>query len=262
MVHNQPMADPQVPYAEDEEVPFTTVDAAAWRISRSLSGLSIEGPCPACGHPVTARMDQDVTVKSVAAGATEDDRNRITRFVHCDCRQGHPGRPAKITRGCGRRWAATAQRDAAGWQLIPATRPEVVDAARVLDAAMIDTPEARKIARSWLPGITALYGLLGLAGVASGHNAVQGLSTTGRVAVLLMLAVGLALASFAVWSGYTAAYGWVTKATLADDEKLLKWAEKRTTETALAPARLATAVGCSVASVIALLVAVGISWLS
>lgn len=259
------MADPAIAYSEDEEVVLTEAELPTWKVEGGMEGkgLVAHGKCPACGHDTDGRLDAEVVI-SVKAGESAGDSTSVTRMLHCVCR-GHPhdGRPEKLTRGCGRRWALTAVRGhTGGWgpALPPSTK--LVEAARSLDAASLSLPAVRASAEKWLPGITALYALLGLAGVVTGRDAVKDLSTTGRLGVLAALAVGFTLAALAVWFGYGAAYGWPKVATLKHDEALLKWAQEReTTGVRIAPALMARAVRCAVASAAALLVGVGISWL-
>lgn len=118
----------------------------------------------------------------------------------------------------------------------------------------------RSAAEKWLEGITALYGLFGLAGVALGKDAVKDLSTISKAAVAAAVVIGLAATLRAVVLGYKAAFGWPVPVDVSDDAKLRAWFESHRDNAKDSAENLRRAVRAAVTAVGALFLAVGVIW--
>jgi hypothetical protein len=255
------MPAPDLAYRQNEMITVTDADLAEWHIANG-GGLTASGSCPACGHPTSKDIYLDVV--SAAAAASEPavpPEERTTRRIACACTVEHPGRPKTVIGGCGRWWLVTLTRDNGSWLIHAGGDQSLLPALNALDEATSDElTSVRATAGKWLPGITALYGLFGLAGVLVGKTSVQGLPTPGKVAVAAAVALGLASTIAAVLFGYRAAYGWAKVADVADDQKLNEWYRQRRTAALTAPRQLRLAICFSLAAVVLLLVGVGALW--
>jgi hypothetical protein len=255
------MPDPDLVYRQNEMITVTDEELAGWHIATD-GGLIASGSCPACGHPTSKEIYLDVV--SATAGASEPavpPEERTTRRIACACSSAHRERPKTIIGGCGRWWLVTLTRDNGSWLIHAGGDQSLLPALNALDEATSDElTSVRATAGKWLPGITALYGLFGLAGVLVGKTSVQGLPTAGKVTVAAAVALGLASTIAAVLLGYRAAYGWAKVASVGDDQKLIEWYRQRRTAVLTAPRQLRLAICFSLAALVMLLVGVGALW--
>jgi hypothetical protein len=255
------MPDPDLPYLENVMLAVTDGELAAWHIGTE-GGLTVSGACPACGHPTSAEIQLDIVTSAAAAAAPPvPPEERTTRRIACTCKFAHDGRPAAVKGGCGRWWLVTLTRETGSWKMRAGGDESLLPALNALDEATSDElTMVRATAGKWLPGITALYGLFGLAGVLVGKTSVQGLPTPGKVAVAVAVVLGLASTIVAVLSGYRAAYGWAKVTSIADDKKLAQWYSQRRRAILTALGQLRCAISFSMAAVALLLVGVGFLW--
>jgi len=253
--------NPNVAYAADERVAVTSQGLGQWTAERLAGSLLAYGPCPECTHTAQVPILNEIATNAAAAVDGVPPDRRTTRKFSCTCPQDHLGRPPEIAGGCGRWWLATMIRDGDGWTFIQADEG-LLPALTALDQAAADEVSAvRTSAEKWLPGVTALYGLFGLAGVVVGKDAVKDLPALGRAALVLVIASGLACAVYAVLSGYRAAYGWLDVKDVSTDDKLQEWYRQRRMSILAAPEQLARALRSAVAALVLLLVALGLIWL-
>lgn len=167
-----------------------------------------------------------------------------------------------VASGCGRWWLATVTgRGPDDYTLSPAADDSLLAEATALNDAVAKQDTAvQSSAEKWLAGITALYGLFGLTGVAVGKDSVSQLSTGGKLGVAGAGLAGLTLAALAVVAGYKAAYGWPVVTRILDDEQLKEWARKRDQYSRTAAGLLQRAVLFAVLSLGALVVATALIW--
>jgi hypothetical protein len=113
--------------SQEEKLPWDTDPVQGWRAtvegwewrSTGAGGWEKAGPCLRCEHGITIEKASGsfmLTVESVDAIeellvtaeegpftiSANDDSEKF--FARCNCTGEHPGRPPRITRGCGQ-WA-------------------------------------------------------------------------------------------------------------------------------------------------------------
>lgn len=128
------------------------------------------------------------------------------------------------------------------------------------EAVSNEMSRVRTTAEKWLPGIAALYGLFGLAGVVVGKDTVGPLRWDGKLLVAVLVLVGLGCTIAAIWFGYKAAFGWPTVVGVDTDDKLKHWYARRREAVLEAPGLLRTSIGNAVAALTCLLLAVFVIW--
>ena len=240
----------------------TTIDAVhlqAWSASPAGTTLNLTGPCPACGHDAPNSVPLKVT--ALEAMTTLASRT-LTAALRCTCDQPHPDRPADIPRGCGRSWSIVATSAADGRVSLSAPAdPTLVTAAEALrDAAPRQLGDLRSAAEKWIAGITALYGLFGLAGVVITRDSVAKLTTGWQIAIATSALVAAALAAWSIYWIYRAAYGWPKVRSVRDDDELRAWYAAQLAAPATSAALLQAGVRAAGASLAALTLAVGLLW--
>ena len=90
-------------------------------------------------------------------------------------------------------------------------------------AGLTQLASLRNAAEKWIAGVTALFGLFGLAGVTLTRSAVMGLNTWWQVYVGIAAAISVALAGLAIYLSYRAAYGWPVTRPILDNDALRDW---------------------------------------
>jgi hypothetical protein len=251
------MAD--IPYVV-ERVVMDVECAARWSATRAGAVISLTGPCPRCDHPAPNQADLQITSLESAAAGT----GSLTVDLECTCGEPHPQRPDN-KRGCGRSWSGVVTSSADGalaLSPLPATAdPEAVVAAQALrQAAPQQLADLRSAAEKWIAGITALYGLLGFAGVTTQRSTIAQLSTCWQVGVALASLAAVGLAAWAIYRAYQAAYGWPKTYWIGDDAARIAWYRNQLNAPQRAADCLRMAVQAAGASLAALLVAAGLLW--
>jgi hypothetical protein len=261
-VDNATASDPNVEYAADRRISLTSSDLQGWSAETTSGALVAHGPCPTCGHDVTTEITTDLlTSKGVVERTVPPDR-RMTRRFACDCTPQHKGRPPEVHGGCGRWWLAAVERLEGGkFRVIPASDEILLWAATTLDQAARDEVSAvRTSTEKWLPAVTALYGLFGLASVVVGKDSLEKIPIEGRFVIALLIIGGLVATFTAVYWGYRAAFGWFTVHDVSDDAKLVAWVQERRKAIVQAPEHLRTALTAAASALALLLIAVGVLW--
>jgi hypothetical protein len=166
--------------------------------------------------------------------------------------------------GCGAYWVArpTKHPDENKYGLEPVKEPKLIAAARLVAKESVTTQGGlRTLAEKWIPGIAAIVGVLGLAGLVVSQDAVEGLSQQWRAGSFVLVAGAVIAAVIATVLVYRAAFGWPTEMRLGTDAEVLAAADRLSRDNSTIVQRLRTAVGWSVAAVVALLGALAIFWL-
>ena len=248
-----------IPYT-DERVVIDQACAARWSGTKAGARMSLSGPCPRCGHPAPNQASLQVT--SLEALAPSPDC--LTVDLQCTCQEPHPGRPDGKD-GCGRSWGGVVTSsggDSLMLSPLPAAAdPEAIAAAQALrQAAPQQLGDLRSAAEKWIAGITALYGLLGFAGVTTERSTIIQLSTGWQVGIALASLAAVGLAAWAIYRAYQAAYGWPKTRWIDNDADQIAWYRDQLSAPERAADRLRTAVQAAGASLAALLVAAGLLW--
>lgn len=252
----------EVKYVADKRIRITQQQLAGWTVAGDPLGLRASGPCAECGHEFSVQIIADVVSSVALDTAPVPPEARTTRRFGCGCLADHEGRPASVPGGCGRWWLATVVKgDGDGRKLIPAPDEALAGAASALEQATRDEMTAvRGWAEKWLPGVAALYGLFGLAGVVLGKDAFKGIGPFGLIVAALAIAAGLICTVAAIWFGYRAAFGWMSARSVATDAELEEWYRQRRAAVVTAPAHLRNSVIAASGALVLLLVAVGVIW--
>lgn len=255
-------ADARLAYAH-ERFEITDADVAGWTVSpKGETPKSASGVCPKCHHQCIVPIRTRVAVGTVAAAATSLKPKQLDRQFICSCNMDH-NRPADVDAGCGRWWLVTLeQQDNGEYRVCAAKDDSMLDAAKELHRAQgAEDVQVRTRAEKWLAGITALFGLFGLTGIAVGKDAVSTLDTGGKIAVATAVGVSVALAATAVTFGYRAAYGWPTLVDVGDRDQLQQWKKDRDQQAQVATRQLKVAIEAALGALGALVIAVGFIWL-
>ena len=242
-----------------ERITIDAVHLQAWSASPAGTTLNLAGPCPACGHDAPNSVPLEVTALEAMTPRTS---RTLTAALRCTCDQPHPDRPADVPRGCGRNWSIVATSAADGRvSLSSLADPALVTAAEALrDAAPRQLGDLRSAAEKWIAGITALYGLFGLAGVVITRDSVAKLTTGWQIAIAASALVAVALAAWSIYWIYRAAYGWPKVRSVRDDDELRAWYAAQLAAPAASAALLRAGVRAAAASLAALTLAVGLLW--
>lgn len=198
-----------------------------------------------------------------AVGSSIPAERRTARKIVCLCRDSHDGRPAGLAQGCGRWWLVDIVRsgDGSNWHLEPAEDDRMLPAAEALnDAAANQLTDVRNAVEKWLPGVAALYGLFGLAGIVTAPSRVAKLAVGEKWLVAAFILVGLGATITSIICGYRAAYGWPRIVKVMSNEQLQAWYEKRKNRAGKAIALFRTALVCALIALTALLLAAGTLW--
>jgi hypothetical protein len=250
-------------YADERCAPSATL-LAAWTVQAEAGRpVSVRGECPHCAHPSQVDIPTVIVSAGIVAGEQQapPPATTLTRQVHCACTEAHQ-RPAGITAGCGRWWLATlVRRPDASWVMTPAADDSLLSTAQALDVALAhQRDDVTAAAQKWLAGVTALYGIFGLTGVAVGKDALSGLASWVTVLVGLAVLSGVVAAAAATIWAYQAAYGWPRIDALADDDQQRAWKVRHDAYSATAATALRRAVLAAGGALGALLLATGLIW--
>jgi hypothetical protein len=128
------------------------------------------------------------------------------------------------------------------------------------DAEPTQLSDVRAAAEKWLPGLAALYGLFGLAGVVSGRSSIAELPSGGKWTVAALALAGLVATVVSIMCGYRAAYGWPRNAKVMTNHQLQVWYDDRNGQAGKAAALLRTALIWALVALVALLLATGTLW--
>ena len=208
-----------------ELVTVNSAQLASWHGSALVDALTLRGPCPVCGHDAPNEIPRQVSaLERVTAPVAET----LTIDLACTCSENHPGRPAGVSTGCGRSWFAVVTIAADGTVALapvpPQPDPRLVVAAQALrTAGPKQLAEVRNAAEKWIGGITALFGLFGLAGIVTSRSTLTDLAVGWQVVIAVAAAVSAGLAGLAIYRIYRAAYGWPVTHPVTNDGELLAW---------------------------------------
>lgn len=247
---------------EAEHVTVSPAQLRSWSATAAGAEILFTGPCPRCDH----EAPNQVPLHAVALEVADSVQRTLTAALACTCTQPHPGRPAGTPSGCGCTWTVvvTSRPDETLELSVPAAGPQSPLLAEAAEAFRQATPrqlaDLRSAGEKWIAGITALYGLLGFAGLTGARDAIVKLSTGWQVAVAVTLLVAVSLAALAIYWAYRAAYGWPKTRLVRDDEELLAWYAQQVGAPEQAAAFLRSAVGCAGASLGALVILTGLLW--
>jgi hypothetical protein len=118
----------------------------------------------------------------------------------------------------------------------------------------------RSAAEKWIAGITALYGLLGFAGITTQRSTITQLGRGWQIGIAVASLAAVGLAAWAIYRAYQAAYGWPKTYWIDDDADLVAWYRKQLSAPQRAADHLRSAVQAAGASLAALLVSAGLLW--
>ncbi|MEU4564536.1 hypothetical protein AB0F72_39660 [Actinoplanes sp. NPDC023936] len=246
----------QLPY-RSERVPVSSGQLGGWRGVKVGTTVRLDGPCPACRHPT--RVVASLT--STSLEGFEPATGLTVAFV-CNCGKEHRGQPPEPPQGCGRSWSATATiGDDGTASLAPVDDPQLVEAAeafRLAQTGQLD--RLRSAAEKWIAGITALLGLLGVAGIGFGAEQVRKLGVPGRISLGTVIALAILSGAVAIALAYRAAYGWPRRRSVADDTELLAWHADQQALPAAVAGQLRNAVTVAGVALALLTVAAGLLW--
>jgi hypothetical protein len=240
-----------------------------WEGQATSGVLELGGPCPRCHHTFTFPVHSTgIIVTATAAEDTSGDQAIATfnaaTLIKCLCGKSHAHPADMSVQGCGAYWVARPKKDPAAnkFALEPEKEPRLI-AAATLVAKEGTTAAAglRTLAEKWIPGIAAITGVLGLAGLVVSKDAIKGLTWEWRGGAFALVAVAVIAAVVATVLVYRAAFGWPSEVPLGTDDEVLAVAEKLSNNNSAIVARLRDAVTSSVVAVTALLLALAIFWL-
>lgn len=270
-----------------QRITINAAQLANWHGSASDAALNLDGPCPECGHDSPIEISRRVTALE---GLRVEPPKTLTVDLACGCREAHEGRPDGVS-GCGRDWlVVTTVADDGTVSLVhvssaasspspalppasppgspgspsaaPAPGPDLVAAAEALrdETAPKQLSDLRSAADKWIGGVTALFGLFGLAGVTITRNTVTGLGTSWQVGIGIAAAVAIALAGLSVYLTYRAAYGWPETYPITNDAELLRWYRARQAAPRVQAEFLKNGVRAACGALVVLVVTVGLLW--
>jgi hypothetical protein len=232
-----------------------------WRGSATDEALSLGGPCPECGHATSGAVPRQLS--ALEARIVPAGPERLTVRLDCACQEPHAGRPDNVTTGCGRTWLAATTTTGGTVALAPAPVPDPELAAAIQavhDLAPAQLNDVRSAAGKWMGGVSALAGLFSLTGVAITRTTVAGLATSWQVLVALAALASVALAGWAIYLTYQAAYGWPTTADVSTDDKRLAWWKKQEEVPFAMAEKLRQGVLAAAGSLAAIVVTIGLLW--
>jgi hypothetical protein len=236
---------------------------ATWRMLMSAGERfpTLIGDCPTCRHRCEISVTDEVVQGGAPAAAAATSPPALTRLLTCNCRVDHQ-QPAGVRAGCGRYWLATLTLEENGsYRLSAEKNLRMLPATEALSQALA-TQDSRiqGAAEKWIGAVTAIYGLFSLTGIATGKDALSGLSVASKSAVAAVLAVGIAAAGSALIFGYQAAYGWPRTVDVSDNQKLQAWYKRSRNYATIAAHRLQWAIYLAFISLAAIAVVMILVW--
>jgi hypothetical protein len=248
-----PMADEEW---HEARVAVTDEQMSTWHVGR---GLLATGKCPRCTDDAGVDIQLEGTI--AIAGAEPVENVDAPYMMRCNCDASHRRRPIR-RQGCGAWWIARVKSEGSGYVLRAEPDEELRRAAQAVGEGVEQAREGMTAAaEKWIPAISALTGLFGLASVVIARDAVTALSFGWRLIAYTLVCLAVAGAMGAIVLAYRAAYGWPRQVSFRSTGDLLAAAQALEERTAAAASRLRGAVLVALGSVVALLVALGILWL-
>jgi hypothetical protein len=243
----------------DERVTVTSAQLKGWTGWVSGTDLELRGKCPVCLHdsPVTVHEEFTALEGKTVAGSQE-----LAISMTCACDELHRRRPAKVEKGCGRRWSCTSTTDDKNQvTLTELSDPQLVAAAEALLAAgTAQLADVRSLAQKWMGGVTALFSLFSLAGITFTRSTVTGLGTGWQVLIAIFALAAAVLAALAVYLSYRAAYGWPITHVISDNDQLRDWFAARQAAPRVQTELMKLGMLAAAGALGALLVTVGLLW--
>jgi hypothetical protein len=142
----------------------------------------------------------------------------------------------------------------------PAPAEAAVDLARLEALVAPQEDRLRAAGERWVAGVTAILGLLGIAGVAVGKDAVSGLATGPRIAAAIAAGLAVACALAAIVFAYQAAYGWPRRLSTSTEQDQQRALETFARLPETIGARIRRSVYSAVAGLALLAITLGIIW--
>ena len=242
-----------------------TVDAAQlapWHGSSSADVLTLDGPCPVCEDATESQIPRRLSaLERVGRPAPQP----LSVQLSCNCTEDHPGRPADVSSGCGRTWFAVAViTDDGAVTLAPpsaSTDPTLEAAAQALIAAgPRQLADVRNAAEKWIGGVTALFGIFGVASVVSARTTLTGLAGGWQAVIGIGAVLSVGLAGLAVYWTYRAAYGWPVTYPVSNDEELRAWYTAQQAAPRVLAAFLRDGMRAAGGALVMLVITVGLLW--
>jgi hypothetical protein len=200
---------PDVPYAYGLIKPDEDFIRNQWRDIAPAGGEPLKwyGPCVVCTHTHTVEVPDTV----IEGGLLQDAAlaSVQARVFPCLCPNPHTGRPDGTRAGCGRYWLGRVEHhEDDTYTLAVETDLSLLPRARALDDAQrSDAERARTQAEKWVGGLTALLGLLSVAGIVTGATTPMTVRADLRWIIFAVAMLALALAAVALVLAYQAAFG-------------------------------------------------------
>jgi hypothetical protein len=222
---------------------------------------TLVGDCPTCKHRCQVPVTDEIIQGGVPAAAEGTPPQVITRLITCNCPKDHK-QPAGVRTGCGRYWLGTVTRaDDGSYRLSAEGNLFLMPAAAALnDALAAQDKRVQSAAEKWIGAVTAIYSLFSVIGIATGQDALSGLSTAHKWLVAVAVLAGLATAGAAVIFGYLAAYGWPRVVGVENNEKLQMWYKSYRSYATIAARRLQKAVYLALGSLAAISIVMLLVW--
>jgi hypothetical protein len=230
----------------------------------------VEGPCPKCkGWVEAAAIGGSVPVDALAAPAkptllaldyVTPETRVVAVLVECNCGYNHSEKGAT---GCGRIWGVACPEEGEPVPM-PASRLDFSTQREVTEAEGKRLSTARTRAEKWIPGVTALAGLLTTVLVLKGPESVSKLDTTTRTLIAVLLGIALVLLIAAIRSAYSAAFGSESNPEEVPRQPVsglhARVLRARRSAEATAKKRLGVAITLTVSGVLFIAAAVALSW--
>jgi hypothetical protein len=261
----QALAIAVIPLAIEYSAGPVTADAAQlapWHGRASADVLTLDGPCPACEHPTENQIPRRFSALERVGRLTPQP---LSVQLACTCTEEHPGRPPEVSSGCGRTWFAVAViADDGTATLAPPSAsadPTLEAAARALIAAgPKQLADVRNAAEKWIGGVTALFGIFGVASVVGARSTLTGLAPGWQAVIGIATALSVGLAGLAVYWIYRAAYGWPVTYPINNDQELLAWYASQQSAPRAQAAFLKEGVRAAGGALVMLVITVGLLW--
>jgi hypothetical protein len=217
------------------------------------------GPCPRCRALVSHQLTLDGTV---IAGLDATGRHPVNapQAMLCNCDESHPDRAEGVRNGCGAWWVCRAvSPDGESYTLAVESDP-VVEAAMVTVAgAVADTKTTfAATAEKWIPGVSALTGVAGLAAIVLSRDALLELGTIPRIFAFGAIVAAVVCTAVATFLAYLAAFGLGRRLDLSSSTAVVAAAALVNTRTGRSARHLRTALGFAAGAVALLLGGLGV----
>ncbi|GAB6984524.1 hypothetical protein [Nocardioides pyridinolyticus] len=234
----------------------------SWQGQERSGILTLSGRCPRCDADFSQQIHSSTVIVTAAADG-EAAFDAVTYFP-CACEEVHAGRPKTKDKGCGAYWVAQPRKNKHNdrYHLEISAQPELNAAAKLIAEESQATGKGlRTLAEKWIPGVGAIVGILGLAGVVVSKDSVAGLGWSARLLAFSLVALAVLTAAGSVILVYRAAFGWPKEVSLRTNDDVLAAVEKINSRNAQIARNVRIGAGLSVASLTALLAALGVLWL-